>query len=139
MVDTAILRQWVVNVGRRDAKCRIAHLLCEMATRLHASIGPQRVSFPFAVTQTQLADITGLTVVHVNRVLKALREGGLADVRRHEVVILDWDGLVEAGDFDADYLQTDIQPEERMRIVQAVDAILYHDPVAHQRPVEPTR
>lgn len=119
MVDAAILSQWVVNVGRRDAKSRIAHLLCEVATRICARAGTGAFSFPFAVTQTQLADATGLTTVHVNRVLKALREDGLAKVHNREVVISDWDGLVAVGDFDPNYLQTDIRPEERLRIVQA--------------------
>lgn len=119
MVDAAILSQWVVNVGRRDAKSRLAHLLCEMAMRVQGAPGGNRFSFLFATTQTQLADATGLTSVHVNRTLRALRHGELADVRRQEVVVLDWNGLVAAGDFDPNYLQMDIPPQERLRIVQA--------------------
>lgn len=117
MVDAAILSQWVVNVGRRDARSRIAHVLCEMAVRLRAPTNTGAFSFPFQVTQAQLADATGLTVVHVNRVLRALRESSLADVSRHQVKVLDWDGLVAAGDFDRNYLQTDINPGDRLRIV----------------------
>jgi DNA-binding transcriptional regulator LsrR (DeoR family) len=70
------------------------------------------------VTQTQIADATGLTSVHVNRVLKVLRAEGLVDVKRREVVVQDWDGLMLAGDFDPNYLQMNIQPEERLRIVR---------------------
>lgn len=119
MVDAAILSQWVVNVGRRDAKCRLAHLLCEMATRLEAVTGSNEVQFSFAVTQMQLADATGMTAVHVNRTIKALRQDGLVDVREGSVYISDWQGLVAAGDFDADYLQRDTLPEERLRIAPA--------------------
>jgi CRP-like cAMP-binding protein len=117
MVDSAILSQWVVNVGRRDARARIGHLLCEMATRLAAPTEAGTFSFPFPVSQTQLADATGLTVVHVNRVLRALRESGLVHVRAGEAKVLDWDALVAVGDFDPAYLQTDIPPHDRLRIV----------------------
>lgn len=118
MVDAAILSQWVVNVGRRDAKSRVAHLLCEVVTRLGVRSGAGAFSFPFPVTQSQLADSSGLTSVHVNRVLKALRQDGLADVRKPDVIVLDWDGLVAVGDFDPSYLQNDIRPQERLRIVR---------------------
>lgn len=120
MVDAAILSQWVVNVGRCGARVRIAHLLCEMATRLKVPTRSSGFAFPFLVTQAQIADATGLTNVHVNRVLKALRLEGLADVRRREIIVHDWEGLKLAGDFDPNYLQTDIRPEERLRIVQPV-------------------
>jgi len=113
MVDASILAQWVVNVGRRDARSRIAHLLCEVATRLGAAPATGDIMFPFPVTQAQLADITGLTSVHVNRTLQRLRSDGLADVR-HNAVIHDWDALTKAGDFDADYLQTNVRPQKRL-------------------------
>jgi CRP-like cAMP-binding protein len=118
MVDAAILSQWVVNVGRCHARTRIAHLLCEMAIRLKAPVEREAFTFPFLVTQAQIADATGLTSVHVNRVLKVLRAEGLVDVKRREVVVQDWDGLMLAGDFDPNYLQMNIQPEERLRIVR---------------------
>lgn len=116
MVDTAILSQWVVNVGRRDARARIGHLICEIATRLKVPIEDGLIRFPFAVTQAQLGDATGLTPVHVNRILKALREDGLADVARHEVTIFDWQRLADAGDFDRRYLQLDVPPHDRPQI-----------------------
>lgn len=116
MVDTAILSQWVVNLGRRDARARIGHLICEIATRLKTPIENGVIHFPFAVTQTQLADATGLTPVHVNRILKGLRDDGLADVRQGAVRIFDWRGLEAAGDFDRRYLQVDVPPHDRPRI-----------------------
>lgn len=117
MVDAAILSQWVVNVGRRDAQTRIAHLLCEMATRLGERGDRQSFSFPFAVTQFQIADATGLTSVHVNRVLKALRENGLAHVAKGETKVFDWAGLVAVGDFNRNYLQDNESP--KLRIIPA--------------------
>ena len=113
MVDSAILAQWVVNVGRRDAKCRIAHLLCEIATRLGVAPAKGEIMFPFPVTQTQLADVTGLTAVHVNRTIQAMRREELADVRVN-ARIFDWDALVEVGEFDADYLQVKVKPQRRL-------------------------
>lgn len=73
--------------------------------------------FPFGVTQQQLADATGLTSVHVNRTVQAMRREGLADVCSRAVRIPDWDALTEAGDFNADYLQADVKPQQRVRIV----------------------
>ena len=116
-VDAAVTAQWVVNVGRRDAKTRIAHLLCEMGVRLGAKPLEGVVSYSFPLTQTHLADATGLTPVHVNRTLKALAADGLVIVSDRMVRILDWEALAEAGEFDPEYLQTNLQPEERLRIV----------------------
>lgn len=116
MVDSMILAQWVVNVGRREAKSRIAHLLCEMACRYKAVADSGPVTFALPMTQLQLADATGLTAVHVNRTLKALAEIGTTFVHR-KVRIEDWDELTEVGDFDGDYLQANIDPQERIRLV----------------------
>lgn len=116
MVDLMILAQWVVNVGCRDARSRIAHFLCEMACRYKARPVDGKVSFELLMTQSQLADVTGLTPVHVNRTLKGLAEIGTTF--HHKFVRIDnWDALVEAGDFDQSYLQDDLRPEERIRIV----------------------
>jgi CRP-like cAMP-binding protein len=116
MVDASILAQWVVNLGRRDARARIAHVLCEMAVRLGVAPAKGEIMFPFPVTQTQLGDVTGLTAVHVNRMIQSLRREGLADIR-HNATIYDWDALVRAGDFDADYLQTNVKPHKRLASV----------------------
>ena len=113
MVDASILSEWVVNVGRRNARARIAHVLCEMAVRLKAAPAQGEIIFPFPVTQTQLADVTGLTAVHVNRTLQGLRRDRLADIK-HSAHIYDWDALAKAGDFDAGYLQTNVKPRKRL-------------------------
>jgi CRP-like cAMP-binding protein len=77
------------------------------------------VVFPFAVTQLQMADATGLTPVHVNRTIMALRKDELVTFRGHTVWIHDWDSLAEAADFDPEYLQINVKPEQRLRIAEA--------------------
>jgi CRP-like cAMP-binding protein len=111
-VDAVILSQWVANMGRKDAKGRLAHLLCEMATRLDAAGTGQEVNFPFAVTQANLADATGMTPVHLNRTIKALRNECLADIRKSSVHVHDWTRLVAAADFDASYLARGRSPDD---------------------------
>lgn len=118
MVDAAILAEWVFTLGRREAKSRMAHLLCEMAWRFRAEPTAEAGAFHFTVTQAQLADVTGVTAVHVNRVLKALRKDWLVEMGHGVVRIRDRDGLVALGDFDPAYLQTGIKPRERLMIVQ---------------------
>lgn len=119
MVDAAILSEWVVNVGRRDAKTRIAHLICEMATRLHATSAGQDFTFDLPVTQTQLGEVTALTAVHVNRTLQTLRADGLIEWHQRVIRVTQWEALVETAEFDPTYLQAELRPEQRLRIVQA--------------------
>ena len=104
LVDASVFREWVVNVGRRDAKTRIAHLLCELAARLHAADIHDGEMFDFPVTQVQIGDATGLTAVHTNRTLQALRREGLISLSSSRLSILDWEALAEAGDFNERYL-----------------------------------
>lgn len=105
LVDASIHREWVANVGRRDAPTRIAHLLCEFALKLEAVHLGEQLNYELPMTQDQLADATGLTVVHVNRVLRALARDGLIErVTPRSVLIGDWKKLAAAGDFHSDYL-----------------------------------
>ncbi|MCC2976587.1 Crp/Fnr family transcriptional regulator [Sphingomonas sp. PL-96] len=111
VVDGAIVAQWLVNVGRRNARGRIAHLLCEMAVR-YAQIGAlANGSFPLAITQDQLGEALGLTSVHVNRSIKTLREEGLIQMIRGSATILDWAGLTSVAEFDPGYLHLPFAPE----------------------------
>lgn len=119
MVDATVLAEWVVNVGRRNARMRIAHVFCEVATRLGIAPAKGDIVFQFPMTQSQLADATGLTPVHVNRTMMGLRRDEILTVRGQTAWIHDWKALAEAGDFEADYLQMDIKPEERLRFVEA--------------------
>lgn len=119
MVDSATLAQWVVNVGRRDAKKRVVHLLCELATRIGVVPKNDDVELGLPINQAQLADATALTPVHVNRTLQSLRADGLLQWHRGVLRIPNWTAFVAAGEFDSRYLQMHIRPEERLRIVQA--------------------
>lgn len=77
-----------------------------------------QLTYSFPVTQSHLADATGLTAVHVNRTLKVLRDDGLVRVGAREVQILSWKRLVELGEFDATYLQADTAPDARQRLLE---------------------
>jgi len=104
LIDSSIFREWVVNVGRRDARTRIAHLLCELALRMDAAGLSRDGAYEFPLTQEQLADATGLTAVHTNRVLQSLRKDGLIGLSSHSLTVPDWKALREVGGFDERYL-----------------------------------
>jgi CRP-like cAMP-binding protein len=104
LIDASIFREWVVNVGRRHSRARIAHLLCELALRLDWIGAGKDATFEFPLTQEQLADATGLTPVHTNRTLQSLRKDHLIQLTARSLTILDWAGLREVGDFDELYL-----------------------------------
>jgi CRP-like cAMP-binding protein len=104
LIESAIFREWIVNVGRRDAITRLSHLLCEFALRLEAAGLAKDYRYELPMTQEQLADATGLTAVHVNRVLKELGRLGLIARDKRAVEIVDWDRLSSVGDFSARYL-----------------------------------
>jgi CRP-like cAMP-binding protein len=105
LVDASIFREWIANVGRRDSRTRIAHLMCELALRLKVSGLGQQTDYEVPMTQEQLADATGLTPVHVNRTIKALEADGLIERSNPRFITIgDWRKLAEAGDFDSNYL-----------------------------------
>ena len=104
-LDASIHREWVLSLGRRNALSRVAHLLCEMQVRL-ALVGlAQETGYRLDITQADLAECLGLTSVHVNRVLRELREMRLADFKKSEVRIIDKANLWRVAEFDPLYLQ----------------------------------
>jgi CRP-like cAMP-binding protein len=105
LIDASIFREWVLNVGRRDARARVAHLLCEFALRLQAAglAGPDG-AYELPMTQEQLGDSVGLTPIHINRTLKALAAERLIGRDRRKIWFDDWERLREAADFSAIYL-----------------------------------
>jgi len=105
LVDCAIQREWAVNIGRRMALERVAHLLCEIIERLRPVGLLNGDSCAFPVTQMDLADATGLSVVHLNRTLQELRAAGLIVLRERILTISDLDALKNAGLFNPVYLQ----------------------------------
>lgn len=104
LVDAAMHREWLMSIGRRPAITRVAHLFCELFVRLEVVGLAGRPAFHLPLTQNDLADATGLTPVHVNRMLRDLRERGLLSFRIGKVVIHDWDGLCALAQFDPAYL-----------------------------------
>ena len=104
LIDASIFREWVLNVGRRDGRSRIAHMLCEFAVRCEAAGMGSRDRFELPMTQSIIGDAVGLTAVHVNRILKLLGQEGALNRTRNEFVIEDWERLCSVADFDPTYL-----------------------------------
>lgn len=105
LIEASIFREWVLNIGRRDSRSRISHLLCEFAFRLTArGLKPANGDIELPMTQEQLADATGLTPVHVNRVLKGLQSEGLIERDRRVISFPDWERLRDVADFNPSYL-----------------------------------
>lgn len=104
-VDAALLAQWAVNAGRRDAQSRMAHFLCEIAIRSEQSGQGSRDEFILEASQGQIGDALGLTSVHVNRTLKALKQSNAISIDGRIIRILNWPLLAAHGDFDQGYLQ----------------------------------
>ncbi len=109
LVEASIFREWVLNVGRRDARARLSHLLCEFAVRLEAQGLDEEYGYELPMTQEQLADALGLTSVHVNRTLKLLEAEGLIVRNKRNVSFPDWHRMRGVGDFSQRYLHIDKQ------------------------------
>jgi CRP-like cAMP-binding protein len=114
-VDEATLREWLVNIGGRPGEQRLAHLLCELLMRLQIVGLANRDSYELPITQSDLAETMGLTLVHVNRVLQRLRARGLITLRHKRLVINDAQALKEFGEFDPNYLHLGEKTDVRER------------------------
>ena len=101
--NEAIGYEWLVNCGRRDSTARVAHLLCETATRSGIDVDHQAMVNPF--TQQQIADITGQTSVNVNRVFADLERQGLIGRKGREIEFRDWRELSRIASFQPAYLE----------------------------------
>ena len=104
LIDSAIFREWIVNVGRRPARVRMAHLLMELYERLELIGRTRNGSFELPITQIELADCLGLSVVHVNRILQQLRHEGLVATERRTFHLLDKAKVEDVGQFERMYL-----------------------------------
>lgn len=107
LVDASIFREWIVNVGRRSARARVAHLLCEFSLRMRYAGVANKDTYELPMTQEHIADAVGLTSVHVNRTLKSLVESGVITRDKRQISFADWGKLTEIGDFSALYLHLD--------------------------------
>ena len=104
LTDASISREWLLNVGRRTGLERIAHFICEMALRQDAAGISKDHTYEWPMTQEQFGDATGLTAVHINRMLRTLRDHGLISATRRTITIIDWPGLRAVADFTQRYL-----------------------------------
>ncbi|WP_241524510.1 Crp/Fnr family transcriptional regulator [Vreelandella sulfidaeris] len=104
LVDEAVLREWLVNMGTRPAEARLAHVFCEMLIRSRIAGCAEDDEMEFPLTQAELSESMGLTQVHINRVLQKLRHEGLLKLEKKRLTILDWDRLKQFSQFDPAYL-----------------------------------
>jgi CRP-like cAMP-binding protein len=104
LIDGSIFREWMCSMGRRSALTRVAHLLCELVVRYRNAGLASEMTIPFGLTQINIGDSLGLSVVHVNRVFRDLKRDRLISVSRRKLTVLQWAELKRAGDFDPDYL-----------------------------------
>lgn len=110
LLDASIHREKILSIGRRSAIARIAHIFCELLVRLRTIGLADDRGYALPLTQTDLADVTGLTSVHVNRMLKKLRDEKLLTFRGGIVTIGDWDRLQRVAEFDPTYLHLERLP-----------------------------
>ena len=108
LVDAAVLREWLVNIGQRPAEKRLAHVLCELLLRLRI-VGMADRGYELPLTQVDLADTIGTSTVHLNRVLQQLRREKLISWRDDTLIIHDIDGLMELSGFNPNYLHIGVQ------------------------------
>lgn len=104
LIEGALSREWMLNNGRRESYPRMAHLFCELMLRMEAVGLAAQHSCPLPLTQYELGDALGISSVHVNRILKELRERGLITLSGGRLTIHDWAALAKAGEFDPTYL-----------------------------------
>jgi CRP-like cAMP-binding protein len=102
--NAAILLEWIANIGSQRAIKKVAHLICELAFRLDAA-GNARTAYQIPLTQVDLGDATGMSAVHVNRVLQELRNATLLELAGQRIMIPDRQRLAEFAGFDPKYLQ----------------------------------
>ncbi|TPG22768.1 Crp/Fnr family transcriptional regulator [Sphingomonas koreensis] len=121
LVEASLFREWIANIGRRDARARVAHLLCEMAVRREAAGLGSRAHFELPMTQEQLGDALALTAVHVNRTLRVLEADGLIERSKRAVTVADWSRLRAVADFNENYLHVRemAEPEELRDMARA--------------------
>jgi CRP-like cAMP-binding protein len=104
LIDAGIYREWLVGMGRRSSPGQMAHLFCEMLLRLRVVGLTEGSSFQFPLTQEELGDALGLSLVHVNRTVQQLRREGLITWEGRTVTINDLEHLQQLANFDPTYL-----------------------------------
>lgn len=106
LVDEAVLREWLINVGSRDARMSLAHLICELYVRLDNVGLVQNGSVDFPLTQSVIGEALGMTAVHVNRMVNQLRSDGVLEIRNQKLTVIDFPALQKIAGFNPAYLHT---------------------------------
>jgi len=106
-IDGAMLREWTLSLGQRSAISRMAHLFCELYVRLDVIGRTKGNAYELPLTQRELSECLGLTVVHANRTLQELRRRGLVELENRRLTILNRRGLETVAEFDDSYLYLD--------------------------------
>ena len=125
--DGAILHEWAVNLGRRPAFQRIAHLFLELERRLLIMRAHSGATLPFPLKQQDIADCTGLTAPYVNRILQQMRNQGLLELHDESLKICNFDALARVAGFQPDYLE--VSPQTRCVRTPELPEDTVHDPV----------
>lgn len=112
LTEASMFREWILTMGRRSAEERISHLFCEIAARLNSSGMTSPYAYELPISQEELADATGITPVHVGRILKKMEAAGLVSRNRKSINFSDLDGLRALADFNPRYLHL----EERSQV-----------------------
>lgn len=115
LVDAAVLREWLLNIGQRPARQRFAHVLCELLLRLRI-VGLADKSYQLPLSQTDLADAIGTSSVHLNRVLQQFRRENLVSLKGGALAIHDIDRLMRLSGFNPNYLHTGAQGADESAI-----------------------
>lgn len=119
LVESSIFREWILNVGRRDAKSRLAHMLCELAVRLDAHGLADEMGYHLPMTQAELADALGLTPVHLNRVIRSLEVDGLLVRTKRDISFPDWERMRDVADFNERYLHLSVEKSSELVALSA--------------------
>lgn len=104
LLDAAMHREWIFRLGRLDALGRVCHFFAETGARLHAIGDGALERFSLQITHADVGEACGVTSVHMSRVLKLLREGGICSFKDGQVEISNYAALVRRGQFDPSYL-----------------------------------
>lgn len=110
VIDGAIHREWIVAMGRRSKKSQLAHLICELFTRLDVVGLVTDHSFHMPLSQTEVADALGVSLVHLNKTLQNLRADGLVRWVDRVITVLNWESLAQVAEFDDAYLNLVQEP-----------------------------
>ncbi|MGI4946812.1 MAG: Crp/Fnr family transcriptional regulator [Janthinobacterium lividum] len=125
--EESMLRERIVSLGRRDARGRVAYLLCELLWRFSAMGLAEGGMYRLPLTQTELGDALGLTPVHINRVLKEFREQRLIAMEQRLLKVLDIEGLQNLAAFNKEYLHLDHAPADIAKHIEWLEREQAHD------------